>query len=132
MALGEEREPEQRRADKSGEDSRHAQPGQAIGDAEALTPMREVLMLQTMGWGPLQARAIADGMDGMPAWKDEWHHRMADHCSSHEVEGLKGQASFLTWTLLNPHQAVGNKLKAAETEEDAIAALKDFWLVVRL
>jgi hypothetical protein len=92
----------------------------------------EVLLLQQFGWGPIQARAIADGMDGMPAWKDEWHHRMADHCSANEVEGLKGQASFLTWTLQNPFQAIGNKLKAAETEEQALAALKDFWKVVRL
>jgi hypothetical protein len=94
--------------------------------------MKEVLLLQTMGWGPVQARAIAAGMDGMHAWKDEWHGRMAGHCSANEVEGMKGQASFLTWTLLNPYEAIGNKLKAAETEEEANASLSELWKVMRL
>ena len=90
----------------------------------------EVLALQKLGWGPLQARAIADGMV-MPAWKDEWHGRCADWCSANEREGIKGMAGFITWTLTNPYEVVGRNLKAATTEEEASAALEPFWKVVK-
>jgi hypothetical protein len=90
----------------------------------------EVLALQKLGWPPLAARAIADGMI-MPAWKDEWHSRCADWCSAHEKEGIAGMAGFLNWTLTNPYEGVGRALKAAATQEEADAALDLFWKVVR-
>jgi hypothetical protein len=90
----------------------------------------EAKVLRMMGWGDIQAEAIAAGMDGMPSWKDEWHRRMADYCSAREQHGINCQASFLTWTLKNTHKEIGNKLRAAETEEQAHAALKEFWAEV--
>ena len=44
---------------------------------------------------------------------------------------MEGQAMCLTDTLRNSRQGVGIKLKEAETEEQAHAALKDFWAVVQ-
>jgi hypothetical protein len=40
-------------------------------------------------------------------------------------------ASFLTWTLTNPYEAIGRNLKAAATQQDGNAALEPFWKAVR-
>ena len=87
----------------------------------------ETMVLKLMGWGPVQAKAFAAGMDGAPCWKDEWHRRMADYSSANERHGINCQAGFLTWTLQNTHQGIGVQLRAAETDEEAEAALKPLW-----
>ena len=89
--------------------------------------LQEQTVLRLMGWGPVQTRAIAKGMDGMPCWKPEWHARMADYGSANERHGINCQAGFLTWTLENTHQSIGVRLRAAETDEQADAALKELW-----
>ena len=89
----------------------------------------EFLHLTKLGWSPLQARVIAEGMV-MP-WRDEWAARCKDWCSAHERSGTEGEAMFLTYLLQNVFQPIGLKLKAAETEQQAQDALKDFWILVR-
>ena len=84
-----------------------------------------------MGWGAVQAKAIAHGMDGAPCWKPEWHGRMADYGSANERHGINCQAGFLTWTLENTHQSIGVSLRAATTDEQAEAALAPLWHAVK-
>ena len=88
---------------------------------------QERKVLELMGWGPIQAEAIAAGMDGIPSWKPEWLGRMRDHCSASERHGLNCQASFLTWMLTNAHEQIGIQLRAAETIEQAHEALRSLW-----
>jgi hypothetical protein len=90
----------------------------------------ERLVLRMMGWRDHQAKAIAAGMERQPLWKPEWIKRMNDYCGEREQDGINCQASFLTSTLRNSHKQIGDKLKAAETEEEAHVALKEFWEAV--
>ena len=89
----------------------------------------EALTLQKLGWSPMQARVLAEGM-AMP-WRDEWDARCKDWCSAHERNGPECEAMFITYLLQNIFQPIGRKLKEAETEQQARDALKDFWILVR-